>query len=105
MDLDEFDYFFETLPREDAGECSGTSLRGQWYTTYDRLVEVFGEPTLGPNDDGDKVSCLWVIEFYDGEIATIYDWKTYETPVMPYSWHIGGHHPGVEQRIIRLLQD
>jgi hypothetical protein len=30
------------------------------------------------------------LEFEDGTVATIYDWKEYETPTGKYRWHIGG---------------
>jgi hypothetical protein len=76
-------------------DFNGTSLRGYIRTTYQNLVEVLGEPTLGPySNEGDgKVSCEWGIEFDDGTIVTVYDWKTGDTPMLDYSWHIGGY-PG-----------
>jgi len=30
------------------------------------------------------------LAFEDGTVATIYDWKEYETPMGLYHWHIGG---------------
>ena len=97
------DFYFETL--DDGSYASGTSLKGQFYTTYDRLVEVFGPPTQGPDANEDKVTCCWVLQFDDGEIGTIYDWKTYQTPMLPYSWHIGGHTAGVVDRIISAIKE
>lgn len=70
---------------------NGTSLQGHVLTSYDTLVELFGKPTYGPNDeDSDKTTCEWHIEFEDGTIATIYDWKMNETPMGIYNWHVGG---------------
>jgi len=54
--------------------CStdGTSLIGYVDVTYAKLVEVFGEP----NAEGcDKSDAEWAVEFVDGTIATIYNYK------------------------------
>ena len=77
---------------------NGTYFLSTITTTFAKLVETFGPPTHGPNDfTGDKVTCEWRIEFVIGEedpeviVATIYDWKTGETPIdVSYEWHIGG---------------
>jgi len=67
--------------------ADGTSLQGYVTAYYHELVEVFGEPDL---TNGDKVTAEWCLEFEDGTVATIYDWKEYETPMGSYRWHIGG---------------
>jgi hypothetical protein len=67
-------------------EANGTSLQGYIRATYAELVERFGEPEAG----GDKTTVEWCLAFEDGTIATIYDWKEYETPMYAYDWHIGG---------------
>ena len=41
--------------------------------TYTRLCELFGTPMSGRDN---KSSCNWVLEFEDGLIATIYDYKS-----------------------------
>lgn len=66
---------------------NGTCLQGYIETTYDELVKVFGEPT---RLEGDKVTVEWILQFSDGTVATIYDWKLSETPMEYYPWHIGG---------------
>ena len=63
-----------------------TSLQGYMQAYYHQLVEVFGEPECG----GDKTTVEWCLAFEDGTVATIYDWKEYETPMGLYHWHIGG---------------
>lgn len=68
-------------------KVNGSSLRGYVCTTYGELVARFGQP-LGA---GDKVTAEWLLEFSNGVVATIYDWKESETPYGVYSWHIGGH--------------
>ena len=71
----------------------GTSLVGYIKTTYDEIVEVFGEPRY-TNSGEDKVTAEWNLEFdVDDEnvVATIYDWKLGKTPFGEYDWHIGGY--------------
>ena len=67
-------------------KANGTHLQGYVQTTYDNLVARFG-PGLG---SGDKTTQEWILEFSDGTVATVYDWKEYETPMGMYAWHIGG---------------
>lgn len=81
------------------GFAKGTSLKGTVFTTYDKLVETFGEPNIEP---GDKVWNEWGIEFEvqegddcDWITATVYDWKELhqgDATVGEYQWHIGGHN-------------
>lgn len=72
-------------------------LVGTIETSYQSLVDTFGEP----NSSGDdyKVSCEWVLKFEDGTYATIYDWKSSKKYRGDYygidakdntDWHIGG---------------
>ena len=67
-------------------DVNGTHLQGYMPARYDQLVAVFGEPEGG----GDKTTVEWALEFEDGTVATIYDWKEYYTPMGMYHWHIGG---------------
>jgi len=74
----------------DTFSANGTSLRGYVKTTYTDLVAIFGEPQRG----GDKTTAEWVVIFGRGKdkvVATIYDWKEYDTPMGEYNWHVGGH--------------
>jgi len=83
---------------------NGTSLKGRIVTTYDELVRVFGAPTYGPEDSGDKVTCEWCIKFRDGTIATIYDWKEIYTPRGEYGWHIGGLKGEAVDRVYETME-
>lgn len=86
---------------------SGTSLVGYVNTTYSKLFEKFGEPT----DDGYKTDAEWRIEFSDGKVAAIYNWKNGKK----YNgsegldidditeWHIGGFDNSVVERIQKIL--
>jgi hypothetical protein len=72
-----------------------THLQGSTRVTYQRLVEIFGDPEPG----GDKTDVEWTILFDDGTVATIYNWKDGRNycgangldPEDIQSWHIGGH--------------
>ena len=81
-----------------------TSLQGKITTTYDKLVEVFGEPTMTDASPYEKVNAQWMLEFkvpfvdkeygddFDYVTATIYNWKDGYIPMEEYDWHIGGFH-------------
>ena len=104
---------------EDPGEANvaGTSLKGTVKTTYAELEETFGEPTIGPDERGDKTTCEWHIEFqvpidddgmgdtdpedYDTIVATVYDWKYDSTPYQEVNWHVGGN----SQEAVWLVMD
>ena len=81
---------------------NGTSFHnGVLQTTYNKLVETFGEPEYEDFSGRDKVSCEWELQVdINGELIhfAIYDWKEYGyAPVYPknrdteYSFHIGTH--------------
>ena len=78
----------------------GTCLQGYVHTTYAHLVSILGEPTCR---DGDKTTCEWDIEFEDGTIATVYDWKTDTTPMISYEWHIGGQSSKAVTNVAAVL--
>lgn len=78
---------------------NGTSLQGYITATYAELVERFGEPEAG----GDKTTAEWALDFEDGTVATIYDWKEYETPLGTYRWHIGGHNYAAVERVYEVM--
>ena len=76
------------------GQTNGSSNKGHLHnTTYNDLYRVLGEPTWKPEDSGDgKVQYEWVVEF-EGDIFTIYDWKTFDesyTLEQLTTWSIGG---------------
>jgi len=81
-------------------EANGTHLQGYVRATYDQLVARFGEPEGG----GDKTTVEWVLVFEDGTVATIYDWKEYETPTYMYDWHIGGMSKTAVTRVTQAFK-
>ena len=85
----------------------GTSLQGYVKTTYDEIVEIFGEPRHTSSGD-DKITAEWNLEFdVDDEcvIATIYDWKVGETPLGKHRWHIGGHFAFAAEVVNQYMRD
>ena len=91
-------------------EVTGTHLQGRITTSYDKLVEVFGEPTYNDNDPRDKVQVEWALKFSDGTVATIYNWKDYDDgsrckQALHYDWHIGGMNYDAVMNVYELAEE
>ena len=82
-------------------KASGTILLGYLTSSYEMLCEKLGDPNRRPSGDG-KVTCGWIIEFEDGSIGTIYEWKTGGTPTKQYDWHVGGRGTNILEKISKL---
>lgn len=90
-----------SFDNNDCVNICGTSLMGKVRTTYDKLVEKFGEPTYDASHSGDgKVIVEWTLDFrvetedgddFDYVTATVYAWKESSIPYGEYDWHIGGN--------------
>ena len=48
---------------DDTVNINMTSLKGKTFTTYDKLVEVFGNPTFTDASPYEKVNAQWTLEF------------------------------------------
>jgi hypothetical protein len=84
----------------------GTSLKGYVIANYEELFDAFGQPDEGPDDlMADKVTCCWRLQFEDGTIATIYDWKESATPYHRYYWHIGGKSSDAVELVHKALEN
>ena len=81
-------------------DVNGTSLQGYMPAYLHQLIEVFGEPESG----GDKTTVEWCLSFEDGTVATIYDWKEYDTPMGLYHWHIGGKNNLAVDRVTKTFK-
>lgn len=88
----------QKLSREE-DYSTGTSLKGYLHnTTYAQLIEAFGQPTYSQESGDGKVQFEWIFEF-NGEIFTLYDWKTYNVQYTINeltTWNIGGHYSYVD---------
>lgn len=87
---------------------NGTSLVGSMDISYRQLVHIFGEPTTG---DEYKTDAEWEIQFEDGTIATIYNYKSGknyngaegQATSRIRDWHIGGHNQDAYNRVIEVV--
>lgn len=87
---------------------NGTSLQGYIDISYKELVDKLGKPQDG---DGYKVDAEWIVEFEDGTVATIYNYKdgknyngssgTPKTKIR--DWHIGGANPEAAIKVQELF--
>ena len=78
-------------------DVCGTYLQGTVNTSYDRLVNLFGEPITRSDD---KFQVEWAVKFDDGTLATIYDWKEDTNPSDVTEWHIGGFSQAAVYNVI-----
>lgn len=85
-------------------DINGTHFVGEITCTRRALELAFGKPNDG---DGYKVTTEWCIEFPEGQVATVYDWKRYEEGAPGqeemYSWHVGGHDKDVVDYVYRTV--
>ena len=84
---------------DSASKMNGTHLQGYIETRYDHIVERLGEP----EHTSGKTNVQWLIEFDDGLVASLYDWKLNNLPTGPYRWHVGGHNDVVVSRLAAIL--
>lgn len=85
---------------------NNTSFQGEVDAGFNLLCTLFGRPFSG---DEYKVDAEWVIEFEDGTVASIYNWKdgfnylgAQGTPSDQIgSWHVGGR----DKRSVELVKD
>jgi hypothetical protein len=82
-------------------DCNGTHRQAEIDTTYAKIAKVFGPP-IGADDC--KVSGEWVFTDEDGNVFTLYDWKStspydsylptveeFRRKRKPVTFNIGGH--------------
>ena len=80
---------FDTYDDKVDGTYKIGDLKGLYYR--DLVAKLENPSVVGSGDD--KVQYEWIIEF-EGEIFTIYDWKTYDAEYAEYelaTWSIGGN--------------
>ena len=91
----------------------GSGCQGEMDVSYQRIVDHLGPPSLGPEDSFDhKIDASWILRFADGEIATIYNYKTGRNWLGPKGpttskirdWHVGGKSNVVVDRIKEILR-
>ena len=88
---------------------NGTSYLGLLRISYNLLVSKLGSPS--DSYDNYKSDAEWYIEFEDGNVATIYNWKDGKNycgedglPVQQIEeWHIGGRNTCVVEWVTDYL--
>lgn len=100
-------------PLEDFSRLNGTHGLGTIETTRGALVKAFGEPQY-EELSGDKTTVEWDIEFEDGTIATVYDYKREDggyydgkgvllDDFTEYDFSIGGNDPKAVELVKEAL--
>ena len=89
----------------DESLANGTSGQGSITATLRTLLKIFGQPNGQPSD---KTTVEWVLQFENGTIATVYDWKRYElgTPEMDErtDWEVGGFDNDAYEQVRRAVR-
>ena len=91
-------------------DINGTHLQGHIQANYADLVHLFGEQSV--EFDNYKSDAEWAIQFDDGSVATIYNWKNGKNYCGEdgleleeiQDWNIGGRTPDVVQRIYAIYE-
>lgn len=69
-----------------------TSKQGSVISSFNRLVEAFGQPEYIEAENRDKSQVEWIIE-KDGIVATIYDYYQLNDDLSEIQqWNVGGHN-------------
>jgi len=98
---------FITHNNDPSLEADGSFFQGEIEVSYMKLRDKLGKPTTA---DEHKVDAEWIIEFGDGTIGTIYNWKnghnylgTEEGSCIEdiTDWHIGGK----EKKVVSMIQN
>ena len=91
-------------------DMMGTSLMGYIDCSYDRLLKTFGAPHTG---DEHKVDAEWDIQFEDGRVVTIYNYKDGKNYLGRKGksveninkWHVGGMNQLTVEDIKEILDN
>lgn len=91
-------------------DINGTSFKGYLNASYIDLITIFGEPNEG---DGYKIDAAWEIQFSDGVVARIYNYKNGYNycgdngqPVDNiFTWHIGGYEPKAVENVLKTYNE
>lgn len=94
----------------DEVETDGSSLVSCMNKTFKEICDVFGEPNC--DGDGYKTDAEWCIQFTDGTIATIYNWKDGKNycgndglEVKHITdWHIGGFNNKASINVLKAFK-
>ena len=92
------------IKTKDLKKTEKTGRIGTLEASYDEIIEELGEPCFGESPDN-KIRAEWVLQFENGMVATIYDYKEYDIPLEEVtSWSIGGHKAEVADLVTELFE-
>jgi hypothetical protein len=102
-----------TTHNDEPIDTNGTHLQGYIACNYNQLVDLFGAPVPEQINAGYKVDWEWNIEFSDGTIATIYNWKNGPNycgssglhATLITKWHVGGFSKQALWHLQSILND
>ena len=90
---------------------NGSSRKGEVFTDYDTLVNLFGTPSYTDADPYEKVSCEWVLNVkvededdYTYEQVSIYAWKYGRIPTEECQWNIGGFNYDADAIVETIIE-
>lgn len=85
------------IPVADRKKIIGTSAKGRLSDklTVTTLKKIFGNPAKDGADE--KTTIAWHITFFDGTIATIYDYRGCK-------WSIGGFSPKAAELVTAVVE-
>lgn len=100
---------FKNLKRGEYSKINGSHLVGRVNVTYQDLIQSFGLPH---GSDGYKSDAEWALEFEDGTIATIYNWKNGKNYLGTHGsslndieeWHVGGFNQDSVDRVMDTIK-
>ena len=92
-------------------DVNGTHLQGYINCSYDDLTSVLGYPLESGFDDY-KSDAEWDIQFDDGTVATIYNWKNGKNYCGEHGlnlcdmtqWNVGGRSKQALEKVMELLK-
>lgn len=90
-------------------DAKGTHGRGGVTATYEQLVELFGKPMDKTGDY--KTDAEWVLEYENGVIVTIYNWKNGKNYLGDEgfdveeidNWNVGGNTSDAQACVDRTI--
>lgn len=92
-----------TYTVDNDADIHGTSKKLSIKASYDKLVELFGEPSR-PFADGEHARVNWTLDFSDGHVLSIYDWNEGDNPVYNVtSWNVAARTFMAAGRIYDIL--
>ena len=89
---------------------NGTHLQGYINCSYDEITSAFGYP-LSTDYLDSKTDAEWDIEFDDGTVATIYNYKNGKSYLGAEGlnlcdmkqWNVGGHDKSAVNRVLDAI--